>query len=76
MKRNVQSCLPYVVLSHSLWQTRYGEDPDIVGKPIEIARTQVTVIGVAPEGFIGAMPGIRQDAWLTLNPLGGIRVAA
>ncbi len=37
-------------------------DPAIVGKPIEIARHPVTVIGVAPEGFIGAMPGIRQDA--------------
>jgi predicted permease len=28
------------------------------------------VIGVAPEGFIGAAPGLRDDAWLTLNPLG------
>ncbi len=42
----------------------------IVGKSIEIARHPVTVIGVAPEGFIGAMPGIREDAWLTLNPIG------
>jgi hypothetical protein len=53
-----------------LWQTRYGSDPNIVGKPIEIARKQVTVIGVAPEGFIGAMPGIRHEAWLALNPGG------
>ena len=30
----------------------------------------MTVIGVAPEGFIGAMPGIREDLWLTLNPIG------
>jgi putative ABC transport system permease protein len=28
------------------------------------------VIGVAPKGFIGSMPGIRQDAWLPLNPMG------
>ncbi|MGA7243465.1 MAG: ABC transporter permease [Terracidiphilus sp.] len=69
-EENLKSGLPYVVLSHSLWQTRYGSDPNIVGKPIEIARTQVTVIGVAPAGFIGAMPGIRQDAWLPLNPGG------
>ncbi len=69
-EENLKSGLPYVVLSHSLWQMRYGSDPNIVGKPIEIARTQVTVIGVAPAGFIGAMPGIRQDAWLPLNPGG------
>jgi predicted permease len=60
----------YAVISYSLWKTRYMGDPAIVGKSIEIARHPGTVIGVAPEGFIGAMPGIRQDAWLTLNPMG------
>lgn len=62
--------VPFVVLSYSLWQTHYAGDPAIVGKSIEIARHPVTVIGVAPKGFIGAMPSIRQDAWLTLNPIG------
>jgi predicted permease len=62
--------VPYVILSYSLWKTHYAADPAIVGKSIEIARHPVTVIGVAPEGVIGAMPGIREDAWLTLNPIG------
>jgi predicted permease len=62
--------VPYVILSHSLWKTRFAADPAIVGKSIEIARHPVTIIGVAPEGVIGAMPGIREDAWLTLNPIG------
>jgi len=62
--------VPYVVLSYSIWKTRYAGDPAIVGKGIEIARHPVTVIGVAPEGFLGAMPGIRQDVWAPLNPLG------
>jgi len=58
---------PYVVLGYALWQTRFGGDPAIVGKTIEISRHTFTVIGVAPEGFIGCMPAIRTDAWLTLN---------
>jgi predicted permease len=62
--------VPYVVLGYSIWKTRFAGDPAIVGKTIEIARHTVTVIGVAPKGFIGAMPGIREDAWLTLNPIG------
>jgi predicted permease len=62
--------IPYVVLSYSLWRTHCAGDPAIVGKSIEVARHPVTVIGVAPEGFVGAMPGIRDDAWLTLDPLG------
>src|SRR6201996_9209933 len=62
--------IPNVVLGYSLWKTRYAADPAIVGKSIEVARHPVTVIGVAPEGFVGAAPGLRQDLWITLNPLG------
>lgn len=60
--------VPDVVLGYSLWRTRFGADPAIVGRSIEIAQHPVTVIGVAPQGFIGAMPGIREDAWVPLDP--------
>jgi predicted permease len=69
-EENDSRLIPYVVLSYSCWKTRYGADPAIVGKSIEIARHTVTVIGVAPEGFIGAMPGLWEDVWVTLNPIG------
>src|SRR5246500_3404612 len=62
--------VPNVVLGYSLWKMRYAEDPAIVGKSIELARHPVTVIGVAPQGVTGAMPGIREDLWVTLDPLG------
>ena len=60
----------FVVLSYSLWKNKFGGDPAIVGKPIELARQSGTIIGVAPEGFINAMPGVRHDAWVPLDPLG------
>ena len=62
--------VPSVVLGYSLWKTHYAADRAIVGKSIEIARHTVTVIGVAPEGFTGAAPGLRDDLWVTLDPLG------
>jgi predicted permease len=62
--------VPSVVLGYSLWKTRYAADPAIVGKSIEIARHPVTVIGIAPEGFVGAAPGLRDDLWVALDPLG------
>src|SRR5579885_3229862 len=62
--------IPNVVLGYSLWKTRYAKDRAIVGKSIEVARHPVTVIGVAPEGFVGAAPGLRDDLWVTLDPLG------
>jgi predicted permease len=64
-----ESGAPYVVLSYSLWQTRFGTDPAILGKPVEINQRGGTVIGVAPEGFIGCMSGIRDGAWLPLSPI-------
>jgi predicted permease len=61
---------PYVILSYSLWKTHFAGDPGIVGKALEIAHHPVTVIGVAPQGFVGAAPGLRHDMWMTLDPLG------
>jgi putative ABC transport system permease protein len=42
---------PVVVLSHRLWQRRFGEDPNIIGKKIELDARPFEVIGVMPQGF-------------------------
>ncbi len=62
--------IPYAIISYSFWKTHFAGDPGIVGKPLEIARHPVTVIGVTPKGFVGAAPGLRHDMWVTLDPLG------
>ena len=40
-----------VVLKHSLWQSRFGADPSIVGRTILLNRQQFTVVGVMPAAF-------------------------
>lgn len=40
-----------VVISHGLWQRRYGSDPKAVGGTILINSRPATVIGVMPRGF-------------------------
>jgi len=40
-----------VVISHSLWQTRYAGDPGIVNRNILLNDETYTVIGVMPEDF-------------------------
>jgi predicted permease len=55
-----------VVIGYALWKTRFDGDPDIIGKPVEIYQRRFTIIGVAPEGFIGCKTGVRTDLWLPL----------
>jgi putative ABC transport system permease protein len=39
------------VLSHALWVTQFGADPEIVGKSIKLSDSHYTVVGVMPAGF-------------------------
>ncbi|HYO98618.1 MAG TPA: ABC transporter permease, partial [Pyrinomonadaceae bacterium] len=40
-----------VMLSHALWQRRFGSDPSIVGKQIELTGEKLMVVGVMPREF-------------------------
>ena len=51
-----------VVLSYGLWQTQFGGDAGIVGKPIRLDGEPYTVIGVMPASF--AFPSREIDAWV------------
>lgn len=57
-----------VVIGEGIWASRFGRDPDIIGKQIGIGRTPHTVVGVMPEGFLFPM---RDYLWLPLraNPV-------
>jgi putative ABC transport system permease protein len=40
-----------ILLSHGLWQRRFGSDPAIIGRQLRIDGQALTVIGVMPPGF-------------------------
>jgi putative ABC transport system permease protein len=42
---------PVVVLSHGLWQRRFGADPNVVGSRVTVSGKSVLVVGVMPAGF-------------------------
>jgi predicted permease len=60
------SAQPVVVLSHHLWQRRFGADPAVVGRAIVLNNQHFTVIGVTPSSFIGTFIGFSPDAWIPL----------
>lgn len=48
-----------VVISHALWQQRYGGDPGVVGRELVVNRQPRTIIGVMPPGFYFPTPEVR-----------------
>ncbi len=40
-----------VMLSHGLWQRRFGSDPQVVGQSVTLDNHQFTVVGVLPPDF-------------------------
>lgn len=44
---------PVALLSHDLWTRRYGANPDLLGRDIEINDVPLTVIGIMRDGFSG-----------------------
>ncbi len=75
-----------VILSHQTWKKRFGSDPSILGRPIQLDAMPYVVVGVLPAGFSffpetvdlytpiglnGAIPG-----WLERGNHSGMRALA
>ena len=55
----------YVVLSHALWQQRFGGDPAIIGRSIELEGAGRQVLGVMPPDF--HFPSPKTQVWIPLH---------
>jgi putative ABC transport system permease protein len=56
---------PVVMVSHSLWQRRFGGDSQILGKSIRLGTVSYTVIGVLPPDLQFPLPNL--DVWVPLE---------
>ena len=57
---------PVAVISHRMWQERFGADPDIIGRSIDLNRRAYTVVGVAPAGFGGHISAVRAEVYIPM----------
>ncbi len=57
---------PVVVLSHAYWTRHFGGDESILNKSLLINNVEMTVVGVAREGFTGAQVGKSPDVFVPL----------
>jgi predicted permease len=64
---------PVLVISESLWRRRFGADPYIVGRVVDLNRRSFTVVGVAPAVFHGSVNPMVSDAWAPLSMIWEVR---
>jgi putative ABC transport system permease protein len=62
-----------IILSHGLWERRFGSDPAIAGKPVTVNGAAMTILGVMPQGFY--YPNRQAEFWrpIALNPANASR---
>jgi predicted permease len=58
---------PVAVISYSFWESKLGRNPSVVGRPVVINGSPITIVGVAPRGFFGLAPGTAPDLWVPLS---------
>ena len=58
---------PAVVISDRLWRSRFGADPSLVGREVEMRDRPFTVVGVLPPDFRGLQRGLVNDVWISID---------
>jgi predicted permease len=57
---------PVAVISHGLWQRRFGGDPNLIGKTLTLNGHSLTLVGITPPQFQGAELGMAPDVYLPM----------
>ena len=57
---------PVLLISNSVWKSRYAADPSMIGKAVRVNGLPVTIIGVMPDGVKWPF---NSEAWMPLAQL-------
>lgn len=55
------------VLNVAIWKSRFGSDPEIIGKTVTLSDQQYTVIGVMDHRCVGSWLNADPDVWLPID---------
>ena len=56
-----------VILGYGLWQSRFGGNPSVLGKAIELSGSSYTVVGIAPSWF--GFPSSEFQLWTAMSSI-------
>ncbi len=56
-----------LVLGYDCWKRKFNGDPAVIGRSLRVQGQSVTIVGVAPQGFIGTYSIVDMDGYLPLG---------
>ncbi|HET9177653.1 MAG TPA: ABC transporter permease [Terriglobia bacterium] len=57
---------PVALLSENLWRTRFGSDPALIGRSINLDMRSFSVVGILPASFHYPDGAVHQDVWIPI----------
>ncbi len=60
---------PVVILSDGLWRSRFGGDPQLLGKSVIVNGQPLTVVGVTEPGFRGHIAAVDFALWVPVTQM-------
>src|SRR5438270_1494960 len=57
---------PVAIVSYSYWQ-KHDLDPSVLGSQVFINGRAFTIVGIAPNGFVGTMQVLSPEVWLPMS---------
>jgi putative ABC transport system permease protein len=58
---------PVVVISHGLWERQFGGQAGALGATLQLSGRSYAVVGIAPGGMRGSVPGVLTDFWVPVS---------
>jgi hypothetical protein len=55
---------PVAMISYSLWRSRFGGDPKVIGQTVQLNESSYTIIGVVSSSFKGLEVESPVDVWI------------
>jgi predicted permease len=60
------------VVTDHVWRTRFGSDPNILGRTVRLGGSAVTIVGIGPTTYNGIVSGTAVDFWLPFSAMGPV----
>jgi predicted permease len=58
---------PVAMLSYAFWMRRFGGDPSVLNKTIQVNGTPLTIVGMTPQSFTGVQIGSTSDVFVPIS---------